>query len=60
LPHRYHGKQIADIAAWVASVAADEFPCGDTADWDLVARRLAESVSPSSIPLVHDSRGAVA
>jgi nucleotide-binding universal stress UspA family protein len=55
LPRRYHGKQVADIAAWVANVAADEFPCGDTADWDLVARRLAESFPPSALPHAHDA-----
>jgi hypothetical protein len=59
LPHRYHGKQVADIAAWVANVAADEYPCLDTTDWDLVTRRLAESVSPSTFPLAHDAPAAV-
>jgi nucleotide-binding universal stress UspA family protein len=55
LPHRYHGKQVADLAAWVIDFAADQFPCSETADWDLVATRLVESVSPSTLPLSHDS-----
>jgi nucleotide-binding universal stress UspA family protein len=58
LPHRYHGKQVADLAAWVIDFAAEQFPCGETADWDLVTARLLESVSPSALPLAHDSSDA--
>jgi hypothetical protein len=59
LPHRYHGKQVADLAAWVVNFAAEAFPCGDSADWDLVTARLVESTLPSTLPLAHDSPAAV-
>jgi nucleotide-binding universal stress UspA family protein len=41
LPRRFASKQLADLVAWVATVAGESFLCDEDADWPRVVERFA-------------------
>jgi nucleotide-binding universal stress UspA family protein len=60
LPRLFPSKQVADLAAGVADLAAENLPCVEAVDWHPLAERFAEAAGARSlthVPAGHSSPG---